>query len=1003
MVSSSNSSHFILTNGNWSPTDKASLREHSEKVDFIATVKRENQKCLMLIEEIKQESKHGKSWLTTSKYPEGFLAESLDDPNLKHGCRIRIRPDNRDSEVQVSWNSDVLIKNNNGKILFRSDEERLNELRVSDNSRAQFYFTFRVESDESGMSTDYYIWSNFRQKNRPLLENAAALFNSHIRTLVTHQLKTAWPSVALTSHEEQTWLKNHARKEDVVERQEAHVLESKEVNSEQTEPSLDSKGAEDDEVSVEAVAQNDKTTLSSQMAPSETAKATLSLEKFRKKITNRPKFLTHYGPFAVFVITLIFYLADVRQDSERALRGTVDAAKTSADVVRDQITFSVTTQYVLFAFVVVGTISSLLLSRPLNSLLKKFEVSNFRRGTQHRGEIGTGNSENMKLVNRLRTVLEVVILTFLVYLIAAAIAWPDVTDDSHIWIWSDRQTIGLVITMLIGVISALFSNALRDLSNKKVAIRDEAQLKIDRSRYLLNQIHELADRLWSEYEQMYKNKGKLFVFRANEFAKMGQGASNSFDSIVKNLENYLRRVEGSEVDDSSASKIVKQLEEEFKDESFDWADGGVQHGYPDSQIIPWEEHFQLSDVTVGGSTKTSDLTCSHLLEQIPTLFGQFENGVPAGSRVAGPTSEISKFDYERVLFLIAQIFLSESDGRFTVAPVSEIQKRILETVRKIYALVAKLPAPRVRENGAEEPQCVWGYFPSDETLTLWFIDAIRRSASWAGFETWLEDIYAETQEFANRNKHRRDELTKLTRSFEELVSSEGIPSGLLLDDVHLLQELLSTGSDALDESTKIHQDDKDLTISRILTYAGVYYEVLVWGRGPDRALLPTFPSPLPGMEADAEIVRTRHATERFEALRRNMMRTLGDELHDDVIDLDEKRQIMLEVSNRQGPLSNWMRAARAYSRRQDFLFSKISIPQPSGWLEDSEPSREILLVALFPGSVDENGKAVNQELALALPVTYLYGTMALNGPRSLKVRRKSSISESSKSWEGHDD
>jgi hypothetical protein len=970
--------HFIHTNGNWLPSDKDSLGDHSEKVDCIATVVVDGRKYLILVEELKAGPSGDKEWLTPAKYPDGFFAEDLEVSLSKFGCRLRIRPESRDSKQQVSKNVDAMIKKNGNQYDLVSQELASRDLRIDDRSRAQIYYSLRGLKDNSE-SIECFIWTNFSQRNKPLLQNAVRFFNSHIITLINQRIELHWRPMAVESLEDEIEWDENIRDSISNERN----IENSYFEAVHSSSSLDESClVETDGSSVNSQITETKSEKSDELNQINTNKLQKSNSRFIQFVYNKCRIISDYGPFSLFLLVFIWCLFGIR---------------TSEDVNFDHLSFQV--QYLVFGVAIVGTFLSLLSSRVVLLLIQTLGLKYLPVGVTSRNRPEISSSNDARVVNRLRRILEGTVLSFLVYLLASIITWDTISDDTHVWLWSDRQTIGLVITMLIGVISALFSNALRDLSNKKAAILDVAQQRIDQSRYLLNEIHELADRLWSEYEQLYKNYGKIFVFRANQFSKQSDAKSNAFQAIARRLQDHLERIDGSKLGEESHTQVLKHLEAEFSEDGFDWADAGIQFGISSESTTKWEDYFQASDVSSISPTSLSNVSCAALIENRPRLYENFQNGTPISGVPPNGTLVLNeKQDYAEVLYEISKTFLAEDDGRFAVAPVSEIQKRILEAVRTINAMVVEVPI-------GNRTISAWGYFPTDEKVTIWFIEAIRSSNHWPDFDQWMDNIYVESEEFARRNSDRLQRLKDLTKEFEELVSSDGIPSGLLLDDVHLLPMLLGTGSDVFDDegSKNEKRKERDLTLSRILTYASVYYEVVVWGRGPDRALLPTFPNPFPRATDDVEVKRTRHATERFTSLRRKMYQSLGQGLDGEAHELDAKRRIILEISNRQGPLLNWMRAARAYSRREQFLYRNIKPSTSFSWLDSSPSSRQILLDSLFQNFELPNGKFVAQQETLSEPIGLPGFNGLLRGPRSLKVRRKSSLSNSSNSWEGHDD
>jgi hypothetical protein len=548
------------------------------------------------------------------------------------------------------------------------------------------------------------------------------------------------------------------------------------------------------------------------------------------------------------------------------------------------------------------------------------------------------------------------------------------------------------------VLSAIFSNSLRDLSAENAKVVELTRRKTDEMRHVLNEIHELADRFWSEYENHYKNVGKVFLFRANQFAKADgdETVSPPINDVIQKIRFYLSDVLGSasvEENKEEITEVLDRLESSPYFNRYQWTQGFVLNLDDQIEKIGWTLHFQLSDVLEEDGV--ADFTPQNLLNELNELIKSFETD---GS---GAGSEITKHSIEDILEVVARRLIADNDGRFCVADISDHQKRVLTAVRQINSLVATVPVLSKDEETSRFKK-VWGYYPTDERLTILFLQAMMRSSSWIehltdrepnhDLEKWLDFQYEKTIQFERQNKDRMKRLDELIQKFELLMSSDGLPSGLFLDDVHLLRILLSAGSDSviMEQDVSKYRNQRDATMAKILTYASTYYSTLVWSRGSDRALLPSFPSPFSSIQG--EEIKSRHATVRIERLRSAIDRYLGNVRDQDASADNARRRIVLEISNRQGPLVNWIRASRAYARRESFLYQSISENDKydAGGLISLVPeSRELLLRKLFTQEFESLNQSTD-DFNVFKQINHEGIPVKVRGPRSLKTARKSS-------------
>lgn len=973
-------SHFVHRNGNWEISQSASVPQ-DESIRFLATVIIDGAKRLVLIDEIDPlNERKTAQWPHPSVYPDRYLKESLrGDKDFK----FRLFDGNSVSDNQPIVEFNGSIQRFEKTFVFEASGKALPELK--DDQPRTFYATFR----RSDLSKDqkfhhYHVRAFFNGKSSDVLKSWNYFFRVFFVPLIIQKLEKMGELPSSTSVQT-------PRQREVPQPPQAEVRNQQNVKSVDNtkESQLSNPGVQVD-TSEELAASN----LKNQTI--QTSESTYSLKK---------RLLSHIAKIKVTSLSwwLMILMGVVIALTSWSLR---DASVDSPGDPHVVNTADIRSQYMFFALVVASPFIHNLLMRVLRRVIKKDEVKN------------KGASTDYQRTLLLNTTIQGIIFALLVYLIVSLSAWSNVSDETHLWIWSDRQTFGLVITMLLGVLTAIFSNSIRDLSTRNTAILQDANRKLDTARYTLNEIHELADRLWAEYQQHYKNTGKIFLFRANQFAKYQAEGWQGMNNVLRNIQNFVEIATDGQLEQADdRNEEIKDLLTKFYP-SYDWQYGGVFQADA-AEIVAWEKHFLNSDLP---GKDIRPMSPAQLLKRKEGLLKSFESE-PAQ---AGPVSDEPVIDgndlYGRVLRSIALRLLSGDDGRFTVAEISERQKRLLMAIREIDSVVTNVD---VRSSDATEVTSykVFGFYPTDEQLTLWFMDGMIKSSPWQAvgnqnisdkqdqsFDAWLTSVYKNLANFHTKNKKRFDRLEDLVKKTEELFSAEGIPSSLLLDDVHLLQILMSVGTDMsvdtggeepLEQS--IQTMERNLTLARCLTYASVYYSVLVWGRGDDRALPPTFPSPLP-RKRNVE-TKTDHASGRFEKLRNEMFDVLSQSTEDSTEMSDDAWSITLEISNRQGPLLNWIRASRAYQRRSLFLFSPIVEDEEMEWISEVPPVREILMKKLFVNEVSSkvSRKKQNPNWDLFSQIHENHQIVPIKGPRSLKVARKSSYSSFNQTWEGSDD
>lgn len=542
------------------------------------------------------------------------------------------------------------------------------------------------------------------------------------------------------------------------------------------------------------------------------------------------------------------------------------------------------------------------------------------------------------------------IFAFVMYISVSAVAWPamDENDPAYHWLWSDRQTLGLLATIFITVVSTIFNNALRDLSNQNTATRREASLALEKARVLMNELHELSHRFWSEFETHFKDEGKLFLFRANDFAFFDRVnlAERPVAPVLKGLQFLANKVDAAdstlgEDPGSSGSVMSGGYSEESTRAAYDYLNENFPgHQWEDDpeycpdpsrpgELVRWIDSFQATDF---GPAALPSLTFDRIFRIKSTYFAMTR------SSGTGPGSSANAQLVDVVRHLV-----SEDDGRFFV-PVqmkANSQERLM-LQRRINAIVRSLDVAGGTKN-------MTGFFPTDESLTLTFIEEMLAADDWpegVGMAEWLAEVYDSVQKFGLENKARFDRMEALIRELETLLGGQGIPTNLFLDDLHLFGEILRTGTDPLHVAGTELSPRQLTTAARVLTYAAAYYVIQVWHRGLDRRLPPTFPSPFARLES-ADVIVKKHESDYFENLRRKVNDEISS-VHGEIREDHPMWPAILELSNRQSPSTNFLRAARAFVTRRAFLTSRAG--QPSlleGW---SRRHVRQNLLRLLPGT-----------------------------------------------------
>lgn len=993
--------HFMFVSGAWEESDAPHI-PLNDKIRAVATVLRFGKKRLVLTRPVLPNEKRTaeSNWLDPDNYPKSFLRRTLEqDAPFEISVRQFLRPteDSTKRHIDVKYTANVSRTSKNLRFIRDTNEPQtgpgtegaVDQLR----GNGTFFTAFKSSrfTDEQDRPLTFFMRVEVKVRGN-LLNTWNAMVGSQVGSLlrliaVEHVEAGDEPSEESDSAPAATDKASKTPPAAELDRSGAESPESNPVFNE-TGFSL---------ALLWAVFR--ETERGHQLIKwFEGTRATV-VERWRKLLADKPEWVAMAALLLVSALVALLV-----RDHTVVINRASTAPVNKADL---------TGQYLLFA-------AALLLPMvvtPLGRYLRK------RLGAPHVDTVtvqphtGSGYLRQTLL---LRRTIESIVFALGVYLVFSLLAWTDVSSSTHIWIWSDRQTIGLVVTMLVGVLSALFSNSLRDLSTVNTEIIVSHAEAMSKLRHVMNEVNELADRFWSEYDAMFKDVGKVFLFRANEFAHyVGKDGSAPIEQVVERLGGLIGDTTGGTPQEEEGKKttkmteaIVAQLEDDERFKGLEWDEGGVVGTGPTADPIPWTFHFLPKDVpglTAGGVRTPEDL-----LTEAKNLW----DGLPAGATSAATV--------KTALRRVTETFLDDDDGRFcVVADITDEQKQYLTAIRTINAMVASVPLPApatpsapaasaTDQTAAAVPlqKMVWGYFPTDERLTLWFINEMEKSGEWYSgrdgeFAAWLDEIYQDLTEFGRRNRERLGRALELVREAEKLMSGETIPSGLVLDDIHLLRELLQVGSDWVpdaEESAKKGTPDRTrakLTLARALTYAAAHYTFLVWERDQRRALLPTFPSPYPP-RPERSSVSTRHASERFESLRREMWQqflTIGAEQWPDVL-----RKVTLEVSNRQGPLLNWLRAARAYASRQHFLSGSNYQFREATWISLVPTRQELMVRSVFPPQEGAPDSASNDRRAHRLlnPIASETGVGRIVGPKSLKIARKSSYGSVSSETEHGD-
>jgi len=962
--------HFVYRNGNWYQ-DESELIKKDSSIRYVATVLCQGRKRLILIEQLQSRLTRDRQWLDTDSYPRVWFDERLTGDGT---CRFRIRQRTQktpDSTVPQKFSTKIGVKNN--RLNFMTDDE--NVVNKTHGGRFDYFASFSTSEFSRGEhELSIYVRASISIQRKSLLNAWNAFFGATLQPLLLNKIeKVNRLASATTKAEEKRPISNVASPKH--EKQDPIIAEVFSERRENSDDFVDTPSTED---LTEHLVSLPKSRVVGQYLRDSAIEISNWL---LKKITDKR---VTYVSMALILVSF-FLLSLFMRDSSLRMASALGVLPRRADIA---------SQYVFFILALISPALAWALEK---QLLKIVVVSRHEQG------IRLSSRSYYQQTRTLKRLIEGIVFSFITYLCISIVAWSNVSESTHLWLWSDRQTLGLVITMLVGVLSALLSNSLRDLSTQNTLTVVNTRRNIEEIRYLLNEIHELADRFWSEYDAHYKNIGKIFLFRANQFAKYSHpDQTPPINRVLRKIDLAIQEVLGSSsvsVNTSEAKSIIDLLETSSVFQNYEWTEGGVLHRHQQSTIVPWVEHFQVSDVLT--RAVTHNFTPGDFLLQATELLEEFEADSDS------ERSDKSMKSFEEVLNTITKRFLANNDGRFCVAEISDKQKQILRSLRLIKAVIADVPLLPV--NGEEHSvKQVWGYYPTDERLTIWFMHAMRESSDWLAmespdqmeslkdaFETWLHDVYQATVDFEKKNQTRVVRLDDLVQKLEKILSTEGLASGLVLDDIHLLRILLSVGSDAQikDGHENVSRNDRDATLAKVITYASTYYSVLVWGRGSDRALLPSFPSPFAAVHGVE--TRSRHATIRLENLGHALLTHLTTTDGDNEISIDMQRRIVFEISNRQGPLLNWLRASRAYRRREKFLFRSITddvFGIEDGLIVQVPETRDLMMRQLFYDEFVAKEQTPD-DFNLFNEVNQNGEIVRITGPRSLKSARKSSYTE----------
>ena len=587
----------------------------------------------------------------------------------------------------------------------------------------------------------------------------------------------------------------------------------------------------------------------------------------------------------------------------------------------------------------------------------------------------------------IRLLLEYLIFSLFIYLLVSALAWKRI-DSTHHWVWSDRQTIGFVFTILLSIFAALFSNSLRDLFQQNNETREKIEVTVVKTRHLLDELTELSDRMWSEFEVEFKEDGKVFLYRANEYVNHSSSDQKVIVPLVSGLSTAIQGSIVSLNDSNGAERWSEELAEfdpVWKENELN-GPGGVlrldrKNRKRPLRFEPWALTIRPSDIS---SNEVSD---DYDIENIHKYVKE--------------TTFRSTGDIRSLLIEIVQYLTDPHDGRFyVIGNLDEESKNRLAIQRRYKSLVAFVVTKR------EEKKKRWGYFPTDESVTYSIMNLMLQDQNWlasasgSGFREWLTSVYKNLSIFHHRNEARFRKMDDLLSRTSQLLDDQGIPSSLLLDDLFLFREILRTGSDSPFSDGQSLNDQQMKTTARIITYAASFYAAMVWNAGPDRALFPTFPSPFAGLidelpnETQYDELVMHPATRLFKLERAVHKALQGAVVVDDFE--GPAWSMALELSYRQGPLTNWVRSARAYRSRENFLYSQQPQLKEVSLISRIADSRTVLMEVFFPNpkneSSDSDERAVQSRASRLLESKETTkGFFSLGGPRSLKVLRKSAI------------
>jgi hypothetical protein len=689
-----------------------------------------------------------------------------------------------------------------------------------------------------------------------------------------------------------------------------------------------------------------------------------------------------YASMALLVV-LYSFLALVVRLNDDGYYPTVNGRTTSTwhPSGWSQLLFAVAVFLSPFVLAFVGTH----LRKRLESFLKRQDGQTGKQPTAlHVSPREYFSSDIYGTVVGIRLLLEYLLFSLSTYLIVSALAWKQVGQTHH-WIWNDRQTIGFVFTILLSIFAALFSNSLRDLFQQNNQAFEKIDETVVKARHLLDQLTEIGDRLWAEFEVQFKEDGKLFLYRANEFVH--RQSDDVLTPLVEEISARANSLDQSNINEMTADRLseeIDKLDPTWSQYGLSDAGGVLRLDYnKESQPLrldPWSVHIRLSDYSGSQPVQVST----------PDEFHK---------HIKDKSFRDTKQDIRLLLIKIARSLTNPDDGRFfVIGNLDEDAKNRLAVQRRCKSLVAYVVTRR------EEKLKSWGFFPTDETITYSLINLMLMDKAWLashqgeGFEEWLASVYRNLFSFHEKNKARFGTMKELLGKVSELLDDQGIPSSLLLDDLHLFGELLQIGSDGpLPAGTSLPEQQMKTT-ARMITYAASFYAAMVWNADPGRSLLPNFPSPfshLRDLNPGESSRMLMHPSARFLKLER----ATNDLLKETVITDDFEGpawSMALELSYRQGPLTNWIRAAGAYRSRETFLNTHQAHWHDVKLISKTPDSRKELMKILFPspgasnaGESDHGQRNRAEQLLISHETTDVL--LRLGGHRSLKVQRKSGI------------